>query len=298
MVGTSIFKLLIKKKFKIINCKRSDLDLTSQSSVNLWFKKNKPDIVINAAGRVGGILDNSKYQSDYLYINTMIGLNLINASLTNNIKKFINLGSACIYPKNVKQPIKEEFLLSSNLEKTNEGYALAKISTLKYCQYIKQKYKRYFITLQPANLYGEGDNFDLNSSHVLPALVKKFYLAKKKNLKTVEVWGSGNVQREFLNVDDLAEAIFFVIKKKVKDDYINVGGGDHISIKKLALLVKKTVGYKGDLIFNKKYPDGVKRRKIDSSKIKKIGWRPKIRLDTGIKEYCKYYNNKVYPIEI
>ena len=128
--------------------------------------------------------------------------------------------------------------------------------------------------------------------------MKKFYLAKKKNLKTVEVWGSGNVQREFLNVDDLAEAIFFVIKKKVKDDYINVGGGDHISIKKLALLVKKTVGYKGDLIFNKKYPDGVKRRKIDSSKIKKIGWRPKIRLDTGIKEYCKYYNNKVYPIEI
>ena len=297
MVGASILKLLVKKKFKIINCKRKDLDFTSQRSVDLWFKKNRPDIVINAAGRVGGILDNSKYQSDYLYINTMIGLNLINASLVNNVKKFINLGSACIYPKKVKQPIKEEFLLSSNLEKTNEGYALAKISTLKYCQYIKQKYKRYFITLQPANLYGEGDNFDLNSSHVLPALVKKFYHAQSRNLKNVEVWGTGNVQREILNVEDLAEAIFFVLKKRIKDDYINVGGGDHISIKKLALLIKKTVGYNGNLIFNKKYPDGVKRRKVDSGKIKKIGWKPKIKLAIGIKDYCKYYNNKIRPFE-
>ena len=297
MVGASIFKLLSKKKFKIINCKRKDLDFTSQRSVDLWFKKNKPDIVINAAGRVGGILDNSKYQSDYLYINTMIGLNLINASLINNVKKFINLGSACIYPKKVKQPIKEELLLSSYLEKTNEGYALAKIATLKYCQYIRQKYKRYFITLQPANLYGQGDNFDLNSSHVLPALVKKFYLAKENNSKAVEVWGSGNVQREFLNVEDLAEAIFFVLKKQIKNDYINVGGGDHISIKKLALLIKKTVGYNGNLIFNKRYPDGVKRRKIDSSKIRNIGWKPKIKLAIGIKDYCKYYNNKIRPIE-
>ena len=296
-MGSSILKLLKKKNFKIINCKRKDLDFTSQKSVNLWIKKNKPDIVINAAGRVGGILDNSKYQSDYLYINTMIGLNLINACLLNNVKKFINLGSACIYPRKVRQPITEDLLLSSYLEKSNEGYALAKISSLKYCQYIKQKYKKYFITLQPANLYGEGDNFDLKSSHVLPALVKKFYLAKKKNSKNVEIWGSGNVKREFLNVSDLAEAIFFVLKKKIKEDYLNVGGGDHISIKKLALLIKKTIGYKGNLIFNTKYPDGVKKRKVDSSKIKKIGWAPKTKLVHGIKEYCKYYSIKIHPFE-
>ena len=227
----------------------------------------------------------------------MIGLNLINACLLNNVKKFINLGSACIYPRKVRQPITEDLLLSSYLEKSNEGYALAKISSLKYCQYIKQKYKKYFITLQPANLYGEGDNFDLKSSHVLPALVKKFYLAKKKNSKNVEIWGSGNVKREFLNVSDLAEAIFFVLKKKIKEDYLNVGGGDHISIKKLALLIKKTIGYKGNLIFNTKYPDGVKKRKVDSSKIKKIGWAPKTKLVHGIKEYCKYYSIKIHPFE-
>ena len=293
MVGTAIFKLLTKKKYNIINCKRKDLDFTSQKSVNDWFKKNKPDIVINAAGRVGGILDNSKYQSDYLYINTMIGLNLINASNQHNIRKFINLGSACIYPKKVKQPIKESSLLSSELEKTNEGYAIAKISSLKYCQYIKQKQNKYFITLQPANLYGEGDNFELNSSHVLPALVKKFHLAKNNNSKTVEIWGSGNVKREFLNVTDLAEAILFVLKIKIKDDFINVGGGEHISIKKLALLIKKIVGYEGRLVFNKKYPDGVKKRKIDSSKIKKIGWIPKTKLADGLRDYCKYFNNKI-----
>ena len=293
MVGSSVLKLLLKKKFKIISCKRKDLDFTSQKSVDLWFKKNKPDIVINAAGRVGGILDNSKYQSDYLYINTMIVLNLINASLRNNVKKFINLGSACIYPKKVRQPITEDLLLSSYLEQTNEGYALAKISSLKYCQYIKQKYKKYYITLQPANLYGEGDNFDLLSSHVLPALVKKFYEGKKKNSKSVEVWGSGKVKREFLNVKDLADAIYFVLIKKIKNDYINVGGGDHISIKELALLIKKTIGYKGEINFNKNYPDGVKRRRIDSSIMNKIGWKPNIRLDDGIKEYCKYYQEKV-----
>ena len=294
MVGTAIFELLTKKNYNIINCKRKDLDFTSQKSVQAWFKKNKPDIVINAAGRVGGILDNSTYQSDYLYINTMIGLNLINASDKNNVKKFINLGSACIYPRNVKQPIKESALLSSYLEKTNEGYAIAKISSLKYCQYIKQKYNKYFVTLQPANLYGEGDNFDLNSSHVLPALVKKFHLAIKNNSKNVEIWGSGNVKREFLNVSDLAEAIFFVLNKKIKDDFINVGGGEHISIKKLALLIKKIVGYEGKLVFNKKYPDGVKKRKIDSSKIKKTGWLPKKKLADGLHDYCKYYKDKIH----
>ena len=180
MVGGAIYKLIKKNKdFKIIECKRKDLDLTNQISVDRWFKKNKPNIVVNAAGRVGGIVDNSTYQSDYLYINTIIGLNLINTSLKYDVKKFINMGSACIYPKNVKQPINESSLLSSELEKSNEGYAIAKITCLKYCQYLKQKYKKDFISIQPANLYGEGDNFNLKSSHVLPALVKKFSIAKK-----------------------------------------------------------------------------------------------------------------------
>ena len=184
MVGSAVYNLIKKEKFyKIIDCPRKKLDLTNLKDVEKWFKKNKPQIVINCAGKVGGILDNSNYQDDYLYINTIIGLNLINLSLKYKVKKLINLGSACIYPKRTKQPIKEEYLLSSYLEPTNEGYALAKISVLKYCEYIKKKYKRDFISLQPANLYGEGDNFDLKTSHVIPALVKKFHIAKKKTKK-------------------------------------------------------------------------------------------------------------------
>jgi len=298
MVGRAVYKLLKREpRFKIINCKRKDLDFTSQKSVEVWFKKNKPDIVINAAGRVGGILDNFKYQSDYLYTNTMIGMNIINSCLKNNVKKLINLGSACIYPKKVKQPIKEESLLSSNLEKTNEGYALAKIISLKYCQYLKQKYKKNFISIQPANLYGVGDNFDLQSSHVLPALVKKFVLAKSKNKKIVEVWGSGKVRREFLNVEDLADAIVFLIKKKISQDYLNVGGGEDISIQRLAFMIKEIVNFKGEIKFNRKYPDGVKVRKVNSSIIRKLGWYPKIRLKKGLIKYCDYYSTIILPKE-
>ncbi len=297
MVGSSIYKLLKKKNFSIINCKRKDLDFTDQNSVNRWFQKHKPEIVINAAGRVGGILDNKSFQADYIYINSMIGLNIINSSLRFNVKKLINLGSACIYPKKNSQPIKENALLSSKLEETNEGYALAKIISLKYCQHLRKKDKKNFISLMPANLYGEGDNFDLRSSHVLPALVKKFTLAKKKNLSSVEVWGSGNVKREFLNVEDLSNAIYFIIKKKINYDFINIGGGEHYSIKKIAFLIKDIIKYQGKIVFNKKYPDGVKRRQLDSTIIKKLGWKPKVNLKNGLKKYCKYYLKEVYPFE-
>lgn len=297
MVGSSIHKLLKKKNFNIIECKRSSVDFTNQMSVDKWFKKHKPNIVINAAGKVGGIMDNKNFQPDYIYINSMIGLNIINSSLKFNVKKLINLGSACIYPKKTPQPIKEDSLLSSNLEKTNEGYALAKILSLKYCQHLRKKNKKDFISLMPANLYGEGDNFDLNSSHVLPALVKKFITAKIKNYSSVEVWGSGNVKREFLNVEDLSSAIYFVIKNKIKYDFINVGGGDHFSIKKIALMLKKITNYNGKIIFNKRYPDGVKRRQLNSNRIKKLGWKPKIGLKKGLEEYCKYYLKKIYPKE-
>ena len=288
MVGSAIFRLLMKKNYKIIDCNRKKLNLTSQDGVYRWFKKNQPDIVINAAGKVGGILDNSKYQSDYLYINTMIGMNLVNASYKYKVKKLINLGSACIYPRNSKQPIKEEYLLNSPLEKTNEGYALAKILTLKYCQHLNSK-KNNFISLQPANLYGDNDNFNLASSHVMPALIKKFHIAKIKGSKKVEVWGSGKVKREFLHVDDLASAILFCLRKKINYDYINVGGGGYISIKNLAKRIKKITKFKGKIFYNLKYPDGVIHRKMSLKRLNQLGWKSKIKLNLGLKLYYEYF---------
>ena len=295
MVGTSIYSLLKKKNYKLIHCPRKKVDFTDIKKVEKFFQINKPDIVINCAGRVGGILDNSKYQDEYLFVNTLIGLNLINISLKYNVKKLINLGSACIYPKKNKQPIKEDYLLSSYLEPTNEGYALAKISVLKYCEYVRKKFNKDFISLQPANLYGEGDNFDLKSSHVIPALVKKFFIAKKNKIKKVEIWGSGKVKREFLNVDDLAEAINFCLNRKIQYSFINVGSGTHVSIKELALLIKKIVNYEGQIYFNRKYPDGVKQRRLDIKRITKLGWKAKKSLKIGLSEYCKYFEEKIFP---
>ncbi len=253
------------------------------------LKKKKPDIVINAAGRVGGILDNLKFIDEYIYINTMIGFNLLNCANKYGVKRFVNLGSACIYPREAKQPIKESYLLSSKLEKTNEGYALAKISTLKYCEYLNQKYNKNFTSLQPANLYGEGDNFDLQSSHVIPALIRKFHLAKVNSKKTVEVWGSGNVKREFLNVDDLASSVIFLLNKKINYPYINVGSRDYLSIKDLSKIIKKITNYNGKIVFNKKYPDGVKERKLDTSILDELGWKSKIKIQSGLEKYYNYF---------
>jgi GDP-L-fucose synthase len=289
MVGNAVHKLLKKKNFHLVNCKRSMLDLTSQQSVERFFKIHRPQIVINAAGKVGGILDNSKFQSDYLYINSIIGLNLIHSSHKYKVKKLINLGSACIYPKFVKTPIKEEYLLTSKLEETNEGYALAKILTLKYCSYLNKKFSKNFISLQPANLYGERDNFDLNSSHVIPALIRKFHEAKINNEKNVVVWGDGSSEREFLHVDDLANAIYFCLKNKIKHTYLNVGGEDYISILKLSRIIKKITKFKGKIIFDKSYPNGVKKRNLDSSRIYKLGWKPKINLEKGLRTYYSYF---------
>ena len=291
MVGLAVYKLLKKKNlYKIIDCPRKKLDLTDLNKVEKFFKIHKPHLVINCAGRVGGILDNSSFQDEYLYTNTMIGLNLVKMSFKYNVKKLINLGSACIYPKKTNQPINEDYLLSSSLEKTNEGYALAKILVLKYCEYLKKKYGKQYITLQPANLYGEGDNFDLKSSHVIPALVKKFSLAKKNKMNQVEIWGSGNVKREFLHVNDLASAINFCLTKKIKEPFLNVGSGEHISIKRLAIVIKDIVGFKGKIFFNKNYPDGVKLRKLNSKRIKNKGWVAKILLNKGLVYYIKYFN--------
>ena len=288
MVGSAIYKLLKNKKYKIIECKRKYLDFTDYHKVSSFFKKNKPTIVINAAGKVGGILDNSKYPIDYLNKNILIGLNIINISYKHRVKKIINLGSACIYPKITKLPIKESYLLSSYLEKTNEAYALAKIVTLKLCEYYKKNKKKEYISIQPANLYGDNDNYDLKSSHVIPALIKKFCEAKINKKSEVIVWGSGKSKREFMHVDDLANAIYFLLKRKTKEYFLNIGTNKEISIKELANKIKRISKFKGKIIFDKNKPDGQKRRVLDSAKIIKMGWKNKILLDAGLSQI---YNN-------
>ena len=288
MVGSAIYKLLKKKKYKIIECKRKYLDFTDYHKVSSFFKRKKPNIVINAAGKVGGILDNSKYPIDYLNTNIFIGLNIINISYKYNVKKIINLGSACIYPKLTKLPIKESYLLSSFLEKTNEAYALAKIVTLKLCEYYKKNKKKEFISIQPANLYGDNDNYDLKSSHVIPALIRKFCEAKLNKKPEVIIWGSGKSKREFMHVNDLASAIYFLLKKKTKEYFLNIGTNEEISIRELANKLRVISNFQGKIIFDKSKPDGQKRRVLDSTKIKKMGWKNNISLDKGLN---KIYNN-------
>ena len=289
MVGSALFKLLKKNNLKIIDCKRKDLDLTNQDKVEKWFRKHKPDIVINAAGKVGGVLDNSLNPIDYIYNNMIISFNIINSSLKNGVTKFINLGSGSSYPKKTLIPIKENYLLSSSLEPTNEAYSIAKIASIKYCHYIKEKYKKEFISLQPANLYGVGDKFDLKKGHVIPSLLKKFHFAKIKKKNKVEIWGSGRSEREFLNVEDLASAIFFCMKNKVNHSIMNVGSSDCISIYRLAELIKKIVNFKGRIFFNKKYPEGVRKKKLDTTLINKLGWKPVINLRDGLEKYYEYF---------
>lgn len=290
MVGSSIYKLLKKKKYKIIDCKRSDLDLTDYNSTLSFFKKNKPSIVINAAGKVGGILDNSTYPIEYLNTNIQIGLNIINLSYIFKIKTLINLGSACIYPKITKLPIKEDYLLSNYLEKTNEGYALAKIVTLKLCEYYKNKKNKNFISVQPSNLYGVNDNFDLNSSHVIPALIRKFYEAKTQK-KEIKIWGDGKNKREFMHADDLAEAILFLLKKKkYKYSFYNIGSNDEVSILKIIKIIKRISHFSGKIIFDKTKPKGQMRRVLDSSKMNSLGWKAKIRLEDGLKQVYEDYS--------
>lgn len=289
MVGSALYKLLKKKNLKVISCKRKDLNLINQNKVEKWFRNNRPDIVINAAGKVGGILDNSLNPADYIYENTIISFNLINSSLRNGVEKFINLGSASSYPKKTRMPIKEDYLLSSPLEPTNEAYAISKIASIKYCHYIKDTFKKEFISLQPANLYGIGDNFDLKKSHVIPSLLKKFHEAKIKKKKIVEIWGSGKSEREFLNVEDLASAIYFCLKNKINYSILNVGSTECISIFRLANLIKKITNFNGRMFFNKEYPDGALRRKLDVTLLNQLGWKAKINLKQGLKSYYEYF---------
>ena len=282
MVGSSCFRLLKNLGYKnIIYFESKEKDLRNQMSVEELFKKDKPEYVINAAARVGGIYANNEYPYEFLYDNLMIQSNLIHASYKFDVKKFIFLGSSCIYPKLSSQPIKEEYLLEGQLEPTNQWYAVAKISGVKLIESLKIKHNKDFISLMPTNLYGPGDNYDLKKSHVIPALIRKIYEAKL-NSTNVELWGTGKPLREFLHVDDLASAIIFSLNNYLPDSLYNVGSGDEISISQLAEMISKKLNYKNQIIWNKNMPDGTPRKLLDTSKLTNLGWNSKININDGL----------------
>ena len=303
MVGSAIKRKLIQNGYTNLECpSRNELDLTNAELVNKWFKKKNPDIVILAAAKVGGIYANDKYPVEFLLENLKIQTNVIENAWKNNCKRLLFLGSSCIYPKYSSQPIKEESLLKSELEKTNEWYALAKISGIKICQALRKQYGFDAISLMPTNLYGEGDNYHQLNSHVLPALINRFHYHKLENKKSIKCWGSGEPKREFMHVDDLAEASIFVLERwdpNKKDSpldiskepltWLNVGTGEDIQIKNLAEMIAKTTSYKGNIIWDREKPDGTPQKLLDSSKINSLGWHAKITLEEGLKRTYEIY---------
>lgn len=285
MVGSAIMRKLIKEGFTNIIAKTSsELDLKQQQGVNDFFEKEKPDYVFVAAAKVGGIMANNTYKAEFLYDNLMIEANIIHASYKNNVKKLLFLGSSCIYPKLAPQPLKEEYLLSGLLEPTNEPYAIAKIAGIKLCEYYREQYGCNYISAMPTNLYGPNDNYDLQTSHVLPALIHKFHLAKKNNAPSVTLWGSGSPKREFLYADDLANACFYLMQNYNEKQFVNIGTGEDLTIHELASLIKNIVGYKGEIIWDRTKPDGTPRKLMDVSKIHSLGWTHEIGLEKGIKK--------------
>lgn len=283
MVGSAIVRLLKKEGYtNLILANSKELDLRNQQVVNSFFEKQKPEFVFLAAAKVGGIMANNVYRADFLFDNLMIASNIIHAAYINKTTKLLFLGSSCIYPKLAPQPLKEEYLLSGELEPTNEPYAIAKIAGIKLCEAYRDQYGCNFISAMPTNLYGPNDNYDLQNSHVLPALIKKFYLAKKNNLPHVEIWGTGEVLREFLYVDDLAEACLHLMLNYNDKLFINVGSGKDISIKELALTVKKVVGFEGELKFDVSKPNGTPRKLMDVSRLAQAGWTYTTELEQGI----------------
>jgi GDP-L-fucose synthase len=300
MVGSAILRKLKNLGYKnIITSPKAYLDLTRQEPVEKYFWTNKPDVVIDCAAKVGGIYANNKYRADFIYNNLQIQNNLINASHNYKVKKLLFLGSSCIYPKFADQPIKEEYLLRSPLEYTNEPYSVAKIAGIKMCESYYKQYNDNFISVMPTNLYGPNDNFDLKNSHVLPALLRKFHEAKECMQTVVDVWGTGKARREFLHVDDLASACVFILKNvEAKDIYdqnishLNVGMGEDISIADLAKLISDTVRYEGEIQFELDKPDGTLKKLMDSSRLNKLGWSPKINLREGLKSTYEWYNKQ------
>ena len=283
MVGSAITRKLKSEGFNnLILRSSSELDLRNQSSVDKFFAAEKPEYVFLAAAKVGGIVANNIYRADFIYENIMIQSNVIHAAHVNKVTKLLFLGSSCIYPKMCPQPIREEFLLTDYLEATNEPYALAKIAGLKMCESYMRQYQCNFISAMPTNLYGPNDNYDLQNSHVLPALIRKFHDSKERGFPSVEIWGTGSPMREFLHVDDLAEASLFLMMNYDGEQHVNVGTGVDISIKDLAYLVKDKIGFNGELTFNTTKPDGTPRKLLDVTKLNKLGWKNKIELHDGI----------------
>jgi GDP-L-fucose synthase len=294
MVGSAILRALTVKGFENFVLKSSkELDLKNQQAVNDFFETEKPDYVFLAAAKVGGIHANNTYRADFIYENLMIESNIIHAAYKNQVEKMLFLGSSCIYPKNAPQPLKEEYLLTGILETTNEPYAIAKIAGIKLCDAYRAQYGCNFISAMPTNLYGPNDNYDLNNSHVLPALLSKFHTALINKEPNVTVWGSGTPLREFLHVDDMASACIFLMENYNEAGCVNVGCGTDISIKDLAILIKEIVGYEGEIVFDSSKPDGTLRKLMDVSKINEMGWRYSIGVREGIMKVYNEYKIKV-----
>jgi GDP-L-fucose synthase len=293
MVGSSLERKLRKEGFnKIVTRTSSELDLRNQQEVNDFFEKEKPSYVILAAAKVGGIHANNTYRAEFIYDNLMIEANIIHAAYLNKVTKLLFLGSSCIYPKMAPQPLKEEYLLSGYLEPTNQPYAIAKIAGIELCDSYRAQYGCNFISAMPTNLYGTNDNYHPENSHVLPALIRRIVLAKKNNEPTVTIWGTGTPRREFLNVDDLADACYFLLQKYNEQGLVNIGCGTDVSIKELAEIIVAEVGYEGRLVFDTTKPDGTLRKLMDTSKINNLGWVSNISLNDGISRTIKEYLNK------
>ncbi|MFR7936428.1 MAG: GDP-L-fucose synthase [Clostridium perfringens] len=284
LVGSAIVRNLEEKGFNNIICRtHKELDLTNQNEVRKFFEEERPEYVFLAAAKVGGIHANNTYPADFIYENLMIQNNVIKAAHDFEVKKLLFLGSTCIYPKMAPQPIKEDYLLTGSLEETNEAYAVAKIAGLEMCKFFKRQYGDNFISCMPTNLYGPNDNFDLKNSHVLPALIRKFHEAKVNNSEVVEVWGTGKPLREFLYVDDMADACVFLMENYDGEQHVNIGTGVEVSIRELAETVKEVVGFAGELVFNTDMPDGTPRKLTTVDKLNGLGWRHKVDLNNGIK---------------
>ena len=290
LVGSAIVRELQKNGYtNIITKSHSELDLKSQIETEKFFSIEKPEYVFLAAAKVGGILANNIYPADFIRDNLMIETNVIDSAYKNKVKKLLFLGSSCVYPKSAPQPIKEEYLLTGELEPTNKAYALAKIAGIVMCQSYNKQYGVNFISVMPTNLYGENDNFDLESSHVLPAMIRKFDDAKKNNAKGIILWGTGKPKREFLYVDDLASACIFLMNNYDNSEIINIGTGEDLSILELANMVKEITEYEGNIIWDSSKPDGTPRKLLDVSKIKSLGWKHSINLKEGIKRTYEWY---------
>lgn len=290
MVGSAIVRHLQSQGYNnIITVDKRDIDLTSQSEVNIFFNSNEPEYVFLAAAKVGGIHANRTYKADFIYKNLMIQSNVISAAWSSGSKKLLFLGSSCIYPKMCPQPIKEEYLMTGALEPTNDAYAIAKIAGIKMCQSYNEQHGTDFISAMPTNLYGPNDNYDLENSHVLPAMIRKFHEAKLSGKESVEIWGTGTPKREFLYVDDLAEACVFLMNEYSGSEIVNVGTGEDVTIAELAYGVAKAVGYEGRIEFNPEMPDGTPRKLLDVSKIKSLGWTAKTGLREGIEKTYREY---------